>query len=326
MTEQKSEVSRVQELVYELKIEEVMVRDVITVTPETTLREFKELLRTKRISGTPVVQGERLVGIISLEDLIKALEDGEMDALVGAKMTPKVEVLHADEPVVHAVNRMSRSGFGRFPVVNRAGQLVGILTRGEIIRGLLRRLEVSYRDEEIHRYRSSHIFEDIISDRTSLVLRYHVQPRDFSIGGAASSRIKRAIERLGGNPTLARRVGVAAYEAEINLVIHSDHGGEMVVEIQPDQLHILVADDGPGIPDVEQAMRPGFSTAPDWIREMGFGAGMGLLNIKNCADEMKLQSVLGEGTWLEMWFRIPAAGADGSKQQAASSKQPVAEK
>ncbi len=307
MSEQPSEVTKVQELIYELKIEEVMRRDVITVTPQTSMREFKELLRLKRISGTPVVDAGKLVGIVSLEDLIKCLEEGQMDSPVGAKMTPKVETLLADEPVVHAVNRMSRMGYGRFPVVDRSGRLVGILTRGEIIRGLLRRLEVSYREEEIHRYRASHIFEDIISDLTSLILRYQVQPRDFSKGGAASSKVKRAIERLGANPSLARRVAVAAYESEMNLVIHADHGGDIMVEIQPDRLHILVTDDGPGIPDVEEAMTAGFSTAPDWIREMGFGAGMGLLNIKNCADDMKLQSVVGVGTWLDIWFDISHA-------------------
>jgi anti-sigma regulatory factor (Ser/Thr protein kinase) len=249
-----------------------------------------------------------LAGIISLEDLIKALEDGDMDALVGAKMTANVEVLHADEAVVHAVNRMSRSGFGRFPVLDQSGRLVGILTRGEIIRGLLRRLEVSIREEEIHRHRASHIFEDIVSDLTSLVLRYWVPAKDLTKGGIASSKIKRAIERLGGSPSLARRVGVAAYEAEINLVIHADHGGEIMVEIQPDRIHMLVTDDGPGIADIDQALRPGFSTAPDWIREMGFGAGMGLVNIKKCSDEMKLQSVVGSGTWLDTWFRIPPSG------------------
>jgi len=307
MSERSSEVSRLQELIYELRIEDVMKREVITVTPQTSMQEFKELLRLKHISGTPVVEGDRLVGIISLEDLIKALEHGEMDTVVEKKMTSQVETVYADEPVVHAVNRMSRFGFGRFPVLNRSGQLVGILTRGEIIRGVLRRLEMDVREEEIHRYRASHIFEDISSDRTSLILRYQVQAKDFSRGGAASSKIKRVIERLGGTPAIARRVGVAAYESEMNLVIHADHGGEIVVEIQPDQVHILVTDDGPGIRDVEEAMHAGFSTAPEWIREMGFGAGMGLLNIQHCADEMKLESEMGVGTRLETWFQIPPA-------------------
>ncbi len=307
MTIHSAEGSRLQELIYTLRVRDVMKEEVITVTPQTPMREFKELLRLKRISGAPVVEGTRLVGIISLEDLIKALEKGEMDTLVRDKMTTGVEALYVDEPLVQAINRMIRFDFGRFPVLDRSGQLVGILTRGEIIRGLLRRLEVDYREEEIHRYRASHIFEDIVSDRTSLILRYQVQPLDFTHGGAASSKIKRAIERLGGSPVIARRVGVAAYEAEMNLIIHAEQGGEMVVEIQPDQVHIVATDTGPGIADVEQAMRPGFSTAPEWIREMGFGAGMGLLNIQHCADEMRLESKLGEGTRLETWFRIPPA-------------------
>lgn len=304
------EVSRIQELVYELKIEEVMQPDVMTVTSQTSMRELKELLRLKRISGTPVVNGGRLVGIISLEDLINALELGEMDALVGSKMTRRVETVYADDSAIQAVNRMARLGFGRFPVVNRSGQLVGILTRGDILRGMLRRLDVDYREEEIQRYRASHIFDDIVSDRTSLILRYKVQPQDFSHGGAAASRIKRAMERLGGSPPITRRVGVASFEAEMNLVIHTDHGGEILVEIQPDCVRVVATDDGPGITDTEQAMRPGFSTAPEWIRELGFGAGMGLLNIQRCADEMKLRSQVGVGTRLETWFHIPAANEE----------------
>jgi CBS domain-containing protein/anti-sigma regulatory factor (Ser/Thr protein kinase) len=312
------EITRLQELVYELTIDEVMKHDVITITPETSMREFKELLRLKRFSGVPVVEGEHLVGIVSLEDLIKALEQGKMDTTVGEEMTRDVQTLYADESVVQAVNRMARFGFGRFPVVDRGGHLVGILTRGDIIRGMLRQLEMNYKEDEVQRYRASHIFEDIISDRTSLILRYKVKVRDFSSGGAASSKIKRAIERLGGSPAISRRVGVAAYEAEINLVIHTDNGGEMLVEIQPDRVHIVTTDTGPGIANVEEAMRPGFTTAPEWIREMGFGAGMGLLNIQRCADEMKLESKVGVGTRLDTWFRIPpppALAANGKKEE-----------
>ena len=85
-----------------------------------------------------------------------------------------------------------------------------------------------------------------------------------------------------------RRVAIVSYEAEMNIVIHSTSGGNLVAEINPDLIAILAYDTGPGIPDVDQAMQAGFSTAPDWIREMGFGAGMGLVNIKSCADQMFL--------------------------------------
>jgi anti-sigma regulatory factor (Ser/Thr protein kinase) len=90
---------------------------------------------------------------------------------------------------------------------------------------------------------------------------------------------------------------VATYEAEINIVVYSD-GGEIVAEVRPDRIKIEALDKGHGIPDIEQAMQPGWSTAPEWVREMGFGAGMGLPNIKSCADVMKLESTVGVGTHL----------------------------
>jgi len=298
-----TELTRVQELVYELKIEQVMTKNVITVTPDCSIQDLKEILRVKRISGVPVVEGERLVGIISIESLIRSLEQGELSATVVEKMTTQVQTVRADESVVSAVNLFARFGYGRFPVVDAAGKLVGILTQGDVVRGLLRQMEVQWHAEEIHRYRASHIFEDIESDQTGLILRYFIKTHDFVHGGEASSKIKRALERLGGHPRIVRRVAVAAYEAEMNVIIHS-YGGEMIVEVRPERMKITVIDNGPGIPDVEKAMQSGFSTAPDWIRELGFGAGMGLNNIKACADEMKLRSEMGIGTRLELMFKL----------------------
>ena len=294
------EITRVQELVYEIKIEEVMTRNVITVTPQTSMAELREILREHRISGAPVTENGELVGIISIEDLIKALAGGEMEASVGEKMTSKLVTLHADEPIVTAVDYFAKYDFGRFPVVDKEGQLVGILTRGDIIEGLLKKLEVEYHEEEVRRYRVSHIFEDIVSNRTSLILRYDVMANDFDHAGEASSKIKRALSRLGASPQIVRRAAIAAYEAEMNIVLHTDEGGEIVAEIQPEQIIIRAVDTGPGIPDVEQAMQPGFSTAPEWIRELGFGAGMGLTNIQRCADEMRLESPGGKWTALEV--------------------------
>jgi CBS domain-containing protein/anti-sigma regulatory factor (Ser/Thr protein kinase) len=298
------EVTKLQELVYELKIEQVMTKKVFTVGPDDTLRHLKDVLRINRISGTPVLRGGELVGIISIENVIKALEVGEIDAPVAEKMTIDVQSVFADETVMHAVNKFGRLGFGRLPVVNRDGKLVGILTQGDIARGLLRQLEIDYHEEEIHRYRASHIFEDIISDQTGLILRYNVRPRDFSHCGEAASRLKRALERLGAIPSIVRRIAVASYEAETNLVIHATSGGQLTAEVQPERIRIVAIDNGPGIPDVEQAMQPGFSTAPDWIRELGFGAGMGLSNIKACSDEMNLESKVGVGTRLQLVIKM----------------------
>lgn len=303
MTEKPAELTRVQELVYELKIEQVMTKKVVTVTPQCSIRELKEILRVNRISGVPVLENGELVGIISLETLIRALEQGELDATVGEKMTRNVQTVCAEESVVSAVNLFARFGYGRFPVVDAQGKLVGIITQGDIVRGLLKQMEVQWHAEEIYRYRASHIFEDIESDQTGLLLRYFVKAHDFARGGEASSKIKRALERLGANPRIVRRVAVAAYEAEMNVIIHSV-GGEIIAEVRPERMRITVIDNGPGIPDIEKALQPGFSTAPDWIRELGFGAGMGLSNIKACADEMKLTSEVGVGTRLELGFKL----------------------
>jgi CBS domain-containing protein/anti-sigma regulatory factor (Ser/Thr protein kinase) len=285
-----AEITRLQELAYEVKIGEVMTKDVVTVTPQNTMAELRVILRDHRISGAPVVEGGELVGIISVEDLIKALAAGEMDAQVGTKMTPRPVTVRADESVVMAIRYFNRHGYGRFPVVDRAGKLVGILTRGDIIRGLLKQLEMEYHREEELRYRFSHIFEELISDLTSITLRCRVEAQDFDRAGEASSKIKRALTRLAVAPQLVRRAAIVTYELEMNIIIHTTAGGEILAEIQRDRIIIRAIDSGPGIPDIEQALQPGFSTAPDWVREMGFGAGVGLNNVQRCADEMLIES------------------------------------
>jgi len=277
-----------------------MKKGVIRVSPETSMTELKEVLRVNRISGAPVLIGDQLVGVISIEDLIKALVEGDVEAPVRKRMTTRVITVRENESVVEAVKKFAQYKVGRLLVVNEKGQLTGILTGGDITRGLLEAISLDYHAEEISRYRAKHIFEDIVSDQTSLILRYKVEAKDFKKGGTASSKIKRALDRLGAVPEVIRRVAISVYEAEINLIIHADQGGELIAEIQPEVIRILAIDQGPGIPDVDRAMSPGFSTAPNWIRELGFGAGMGLMNIKNCADSMKLESTAGVGTRLEI--------------------------
>lgn len=296
-SDDKREITKLQELTYELRVEDAMARQVATVTPDTTMAEFRELLRVNRFSGAPVMEDGRMVGIVSIEDLIKALAAGETDATVRQRMRPDPVTLYADEPLVHAVSKFSELRFGRFPVIDRSGQLVGIITQGDIVRAMLKRLEVSHREEEIHRYRASHIFEDIIADEVALVFGYRVKARDFSHAGEASSGLKRTLGRLGIRPDIIRRVAVATYEAEINIVVYGE-GGEITAEVRRDRIKIEAIDHGPGIPDIELAMQPGWSTASEWVREMGFGAGMGLPNIKSCADTMTLESTVGAGTHL----------------------------
>jgi CBS domain-containing protein/anti-sigma regulatory factor (Ser/Thr protein kinase) len=294
-----AEVQKIQELIYELKIGDIMTCRLFTVTADTTMREVRDLMRDHRISGLPVLSGNNLAGIISVQDLIHALEQNALDAPVRQYMSTRLYNMGEREPAVRALSVFARASVGRLPVVDDDGHLVGIITPGDITRGVLKALERAYDEAEIRRYRARHLFEDVVSDHTSLILRYEVPVRDFTRAGRASSQLKQTLNRLGVDPRLVRRVAIISYEAEMNIVIHSANGGNLVAEISPELIAVLAYDQGPGIENVEQAMQPGFSTAPDWIREMGFGAGMGLANIKSCADEMHVDSWPLRGTRVE---------------------------
>lgn len=293
-------ITRVEELAYIIRIEEVMTRTLITISPDAPMSAVVELLREKRISGVLVVENNELAGLISTEDLIKCLINGELNSPVRKYMTTDLVSLNSFDYLTEGMKTFARTGLGRLPVLDENKKLVGIITKGDITYGFLKALEHDYHEEEVRRYRASHLFEDIESDRTSLILRYVINHYDFTHGGAASSNIKKALLRLGAHPQLARRIGIAVYEAEMNLIIHADHGGSIHVEIEPHQISIYAWDDGPGIADVKEAMKPGYSTATEEIRELGFGAGMGLFNISRCVDEMKLESEVGKGTQLSM--------------------------
>lgn len=292
--------TRVEELAYDLRVREVMTPNPDVVSPDMRMSDLLVLLRKKRISGAPVVDNGKLVGLISLEDLIRSMLKHDLGAYIQRYMSHQVIITHSFDPVIEAIELFDRHRIGRLPVIDEQDQLVGIITKGDITRGVLHALQKDFHAEELRRYRASHLFEDIQSDRTSLILRYHIHQGDFVNGGAASGHIKRALLRLGAPPQIARRCGIATYEAEMNLIIHTLNGGLIRAEIEPSSIRIVASDRGPGIPDIEQAMQPGFSTATQEIRELGFGAGMGLQNIKRCVDQMTLESKVGHGTKLVM--------------------------
>ena len=132
-------------------------------------------------------------------------------------------------------------------------------------------------------------------------LKFHfdVDGNDFTSAGQASVQVKKNLRQLGLTPEIIRRVSIAMYEGEINMVIHAG-GGVADVLVDENAVTIILEDSGPGIKDIEQAMQEGFSTAPDAIRSLGFGAGMGLPNMKRYTDEMELSSTVGVGTKIVM--------------------------
>lgn len=133
----------------------------------------------------------------------------------------------------------------------------------------------------------------------TIKIKYTVPDDDFTRAGEASSDIKGKLKQMGVPPEAIRKVAIAMYEGEINMVIHAD-GGEIDVEISPTEINMILKDKGPGISDIDKAMQAGYSTAPDTIRSLGFGAGMGLPNMKKYSDEMNIQTEIGVGTTVSM--------------------------
>ncbi len=136
-----------------------------------------------------------------------------------------------------------------------------------------------------------------------LSFHFDVDGNDFTSAGEASVKVKKLMRQLGFPPELTRRVAIAMYEGEINMVIHAN-GGTADIYVGENMLRVVLADSGPGIADVEAAMQEGYSTAPDNIRALGFGAGMGLPNMKRYSDEMTIDSIVGKGTTIELRFKI----------------------
>lgn len=132
-----------------------------------------------------------------------------------------------------------------------------------------------------------------------LIFRYMIDGDDFTRAGEASSSVKNKLKMLGLSADVTRRVAIAMYEGEINMVIHAD-GGEITVTVSDSEITMVLADTGPGIPDVEKAMQEGYSTAREEVRSLGFGAGMGLPNMKRYTDEMQIDTVVGKGTTITM--------------------------
>ncbi len=136
-------------------------------------------------------------------------------------------------------------------------------------------------------------------------VRFHfaVDGEDFTSAGQASVQVKKHLRRLGIDPELIRRVSIAMYEGEINMVIHAN-GGDADVLVYEDRIEVILSDSGPGIADIDKAMQEGYSTAPDHVRSLGFGAGMGLPNMKRYTDDMRIESTLGVGTTITMTVRL----------------------
>jgi CBS domain-containing protein/anti-sigma regulatory factor (Ser/Thr protein kinase) len=280
--------SVVLELIYQLKIKDVMTTAVITAYRTDTLRHIQAVMKENYITGVPITDGQKLLGLISIDDIVTALDGGWINAPAEEKMTRNLIVLEEDMPLSFAISYLNKYRYGRYPVVNKNHDLVGILTSNDVIRTLL----VEMNREVLRLEKISHIND---SSAGYSEMEFTTNRYDFELAGRASTEIKKALKKHSIDPALIRRVAIASYELEINQVVHSN-GGTISCSIQPDKVIVIASDTGPGIADVNQALKEGFSTANEWIRSLGFGAGMGLANTKRVSDEFTISSEMGKGT------------------------------
>lgn len=284
---------RIQELAYGLKVRDVMTTKIFAVTRQCTMREVQAIMKGNGVSGVPVVDGGHVVGMVSMHDIMNAFEDGHLQDGVAKYMSSDVQTLSDEVPVTFAMSAFSRYSYRRFPVVNKKNEIVGIITPRNINLALIRELSRQLNEIEEH---------GAVSMRSEVQALYHRVYRldryDFEHAGEASAALKRELKHRGISPKTTRRAAIASYELEINIVAHS-HGGSFTHFVDGNRIRITANDFGPGIPDVEKAMSEGFSTANDWIRSQGFGAGMGLPNAKRVSDEFEIQSGVEMGTMVK---------------------------
>ncbi len=285
------------ELLVKLRIRDVMTRDLITAERQDTMRSVQAAMKRKGISGVPIVEHRRLFGLISIDDLINALETGCIDEPVEKHMSTQMVVLKEEMPLSLGLSYFRKFHFGRFPVLNKDNETVGIITSRDINVALLHELT-----KELDKAESNPVSE-VNSDGLYLFNVFPVRQFDFEHAGKASTEIKRFLKQRGVSSGLIRRVSVATYELEMNQVVHS-LGGTVTCHIEPGYTEIIAQDTGPGIENIEESMKEGVTTANEWIQSMGFGAGMGLPNAKRVADEFEIKSNMESGTKVRVVIRL----------------------
>jgi CBS domain-containing protein len=296
------------ELIYRLKVKDVMTKTLETATKDTPLRKIQHIMREKQVTGLPIVQGKRLIGIVSMDDIIQALDKGYIEEKAQDHMTRNLIVLEDDMPVSFAISYFDRFSYHRFPVLNKHKELVGMITSRDITSTLL--VEINREIEELEKRTSSSSLSDEMNGE---IHTYSIMKNDFENAGYASTEIKKRLKKAGILPHIIRRAAIASYELEMNLVVHSD-GGELIAEYTPQSVQITARDSGPGIPDLNNAMTPGWSTATEWIRSLGFGAGMGLPNVKSVSDAFSIDSDMNGTTVISTILLQPKEEIDDASK------------
>lgn len=302
----KEKLTLANELIYEIKVKNAMTRGVIFFSQEATFREIQSSLKKNRISGVPILDGNKtIIGIVSIDNVITALDEDFVNDKVKHHMTRDVVTIPQNYSLVSAIKKFERYKFGRLPVIKnaRSSRIVGILTMGDILNCLLESIQTIAEKVENKEAQNTQLSEEMVRQNKQKSMRFEIKKADFDNAGRVASIIRKYFQKLNIDKKILRRVAIVCYEAEMNINIHS-LGGYITVEVEQSAIIITAIDYGPGIPDTEEAMKPGFTTASEQIRALGFGAGMGLPNIKKCADHLSLESSMETGTILKATIHL----------------------
>ena len=276
------------ELIYQLKVKDVMTSAVICAKKTDTLKHIQALMRENYITGVPITEGSKLIGLVSIDDIVNALDKGYINVPADEKMTRSLIVLESDMPLSFAISYFNKYRYSRYPVINKDKELVGILTSNDVISSLL--VEMNREVLRLEKLSQKNNARKGFSE-----MEFATAKLDFEKAGRASTEIKKALKSHNIDLEIIRRIAIASYELEINQVVHSN-GGTISCSIQPDRVIVVAADTGPGIEDLTLALKEGYSTASEMVRSFGFGAGMGLANTKRVSDEFSIDSEIGGGT------------------------------
>ncbi|KLO21275.1 anti-sigma regulatory factor, serine/threonine protein kinase [Marinitoga sp. 1197] len=298
---------KILEMFSDTKIGEIMTSPVIVVTPETSIKQVKNIMKIKKISGLPVVKkGLKIEGIISIEDIINVLEKGNLKDPVMKWMTEEVKVLNEEDTLADFIQISKKYNFGRYPVINDEKKVIGIVTKYDIISWLFKKLGTIYihdnrREKILDQEYISKLTDEILDDK-KISFKFEIDYNDIQKIGIGATKLKSFLKNKSIDEKLIRKISISTYEAEANVVIHSNSYGEIYCWIFEDNIRLLIKDYGKGIENVELAMQEGFSTASEDVRSQGFGAGMGLPNMKRFSDKMTIISEKGKGVIIEMLF------------------------
>ena len=297
----KEKLSLANELIYEIKVKEAMSKKLVFFDKNATFREIQLTLKKKKFSGVPIIDAKKnLIGIVSIDDIITAFDKNYVDSKIDGHMTRNVTTIPQNFSVISAINRLEKFKVGRLPVTKSSNskKIVGIITLSDILNRLLVVVQSIAEEVERKEAKNTQVSENLMREIVEKPLQFEVKGDDFDNAGRAASITKKYFQKLGIGKDIIRRIAIVCYEAEMNICIHS-LGGDIVIKADGNNIVVCAYDKGPGIADVKLALKPGFTTASEKIRALGFGAGMGLPNIKRCSDNLEIKSSLKTGTTLK---------------------------